>query len=81
MVNCLKIPILRDPNSIHAKFIWVEGGTTLYLLYHMNSFTLGHVILWGKGTNTYSKHDSEIIKWLNILLISYSTDELNILVN
>ena len=33
----------------------------------MNAFTLEHVILWEKGTNTYDEHDVESVKafmWL-----------------
>ena len=47
----------------------------------MNAFTLKHVLLWEKDTNTYFEHDVDSIKWLNSLLIASSTDELNILVN
>ena len=81
MVDFLKIWILRDNNDIHVKFRWVGEDTTFYLLNHMNAFTLEHVLLWKKDTNTYSEHDVDSIKWLNSLLIASSTDELNILVN
>ena len=47
----------------------------------MNAFTLDHVILWKKDTNTYSYHDAESSKWINELSIASSTDELNIRVN
>ena len=62
MVDFLKILILRDNNAIHVKFRWVGEDTTLYLLNHMNAFTLEHVLLWKKDTNTYSEHDVDIIK-------------------
>ena len=81
MVYLLKIPILRDHNTIHAKFVCVGGDTMLYLLNHMNSFTLKHVLLWQKDTNTYAERDAESIKCLNVLLIASSTDYLNIRVN
>ena len=54
MVDFLKIPILRYPNTIHAKLRWGERDTTLYLLDHMNTFTLKNVLLWQKYMNTYS---------------------------
>ena len=60
MVYCMKIPILRDPNTVNAKFRWVGEDTTLYLLDHMNAFTLEHVLLWKEGTDTYAKHDEDI---------------------
>ena len=81
MVDCPKIPILRDHNAIYTKFIWGREDTTVYLLNNMNSFTIKHVLLWQKYTNTYAKHDEESSKWLNALLIASSTDELNIRVN
>ena len=46
MVDCLKIPIVRDPNAAHAKFRWGGEDSTLYLLNHMNVFILEHVLLW-----------------------------------
>ena len=54
MVDLLKIPILRDNNNAHAKFIWVGEDSTLYLLDFMNSLTLEQVLLWGNNTNTYT---------------------------
>ena len=47
----------------------------------MNDFTLYHVLLWQKDTNNYAKNDAEGSKWINTLLITTSTDELNIQVN
>ena len=47
----------------------------------MNAFALKHILIWQKYTNTYAEHDSESSKWLNALLIAYSTDALNIQVN
>ena len=44
----------------------------------MNSFTLEHVLLCQKDTNTYAEHNAEIRKWLNTLLVDSSTDALNI---
>ena len=81
MVDFLNIPILRDTNDIHAKFIWGGEDTMLYLLDHTNDFALEHVYLWKKETNTYSEQDAESSKQLNALLIASSTDELNIEVN
>ena len=81
MVDWLKIPILRDNNAIHAKFRWGGEDTILYLLDHMNAFTIEHVLLWQKDTNTYADHDSESSKCIGALLIASSTDELNIQVN
>ena len=71
MVYFLKIPILRDHNAIHTKFIW--GGvedTTLYLLEHMNAFTLRHILLLQNDNNTYANRNVESIKFLNVLLIA-----------
>ena len=81
MVDCMKISILRYPNAIHDKFRWGGEDTTLYLLNHMNNFTLKHVILWQKATNNHTDHDAEISKWLNELLIASPTYGLNIRVN
>ena len=47
----------------------------------MNAFTLDHVLLWQKYTDTYAKHDAEISKWINSLIIASSMYELNIQVN
>ena len=47
----------------------------------MKSLTLDHMLLWEKYTNTYANNDVESSKWLNALLVAYSTDELNIRVN
>ena len=47
----------------------------------MNAFTIEHVLLWQKDTNTYADHDSESSKCIGALLIASSTDELNIQVN
>ena len=47
----------------------------------MNSFTLEHLLLWKKYTNTYANNNSENNKWLNKLLIATSTDALNMRVN
>ena len=47
----------------------------------MNDFTLYHMVLWQNDTNTYAKNDAEGSKWINALLITTSTDELNIWVN
>ena len=74
----MKIPILRDPNTVHAKFRWVGEDTTLYLLDHMNAFTLEHVLLWKEGTDTYANHDEDIREWLNTIIIASSMYELNI---
>ena len=46
MVYFLKIPILRGHNDIHTKFRWGGGDTRLYLLDHLNAFTLKHILLW-----------------------------------
>ena len=81
MVDFLKIPILRYNNAIHAKFRWGGEDTTLYLLDHRNAFMLEHVLLWQNDTNTYAEHNTDIIKWLNTLLVESSTDALNIQVN
>ena len=74
MVDFPKIPILRDHNAIHAKFTWGGGYTRLYLIDHMNDFMLKHILKWKRDTITYADHDSDIIKSLNVLLISSSTD-------
>ena len=81
MVDYLKIHILRDHNYIQAKFRLGGDDTNLYLLKHMNAFTLEHVILWKNDTNTYAENDKDIRKWINPLLIASSTDELNIQLN
>ena len=81
MVYCLKIKNLRDPEDIHAKFRWGGEDAKLYLLNHMKSLMLDHMLLWEKYTNTYANNDVESSKWLNALLVAYSTDELNIRVN
>ena len=47
----------------------------------MNAFTLKHVLLCQTDTDTFAHHDAEISKWINVLLIASSTDELNIRVN
>ena len=47
----------------------------------MNAFTLEHVLLWKKYTNTYADNDAESSKWINALIISSSTDQLNIWFN
>ena len=65
---------LRDYNAIHANLRWGWEDTTLYLLNHMDAFTLKHVLLWQKDANTYSKDDAYSIKWLNELLISFEMD-------
>ena len=81
LVYCLKILVLRDPNTIHAKFRrWVENNM-LYLLNHMNAFTFEHYLQWQKDTNTYVDHNAESSKWLNALIFASSMDELNIRVN
>ena len=77
----MKTPILRNTNAVYAKFIWGGEDSTLYRLYHMNAFTLKHVLLWKNYTDTYAKHDSDSINWLNTLLITTSTDALNIRFN
>ena len=81
IVDCLKIPILWDNNAIHAKLLWWGKDTTLYLLEHMNSFTIKQVLLLQNDTSTYDKHDTEISKWINALRTASSTDEINIQVN
>ena len=81
MVDCLKSPILRDPNDIHAKFRWGGENTTVYLLDHMDAFTIEHTILQKKDTNTHANHNAENCKWINTLLISSSMDAPNIWVN
>ena len=78
MVDCLKSPILRDPNDIHAKFRWGGENTTVYLLDHMDAFTIEHTILRKKDTNTHANHNAENCKWINTLLISSSMDAPNI---
>ena len=45
MIDCLKIPILRDPNDVHAEFRWGGKDTTLYLRDHMNDFIHENIIL------------------------------------
>ena len=81
MVYFLKTQILRCHNSIHNKFRWGGEYNTLYLLDRMSAFTLEHMLLWGKYNDTYAEHDADSIKWINSLLISSSTDELNIQVD
>ena len=53
----------------------------VYLLDHMNAFNLKHIILCQKDANTYSMNDADSSKYLNVLPVSSSTDELNIKVN
>ena len=72
---------LKDHNAIHIKFRWVGKDTMLYFIEQMNAFTLEHVIQRQKDTNTYFKQDTWSSKWLNALIISSSTDKLNIEVN
>ena len=74
MVDFLKIPILRDHNDIKTKFRWGGGGSTLYLLEHINDFMLKNLRLWQKETNTYANRDAERIKCLHVLLITYLMD-------
>ena len=78
IVYFLRIPILRDYNTIRVKFIWVVEDNTVYLFNHMNPFTLEHMLLWQKDTNNYVKNDAESNKRPNELIIASSTDELNI---
>ena len=81
MVDFLNILILRDLNTVHVKFRWGGGDSTLYLLIYMNSFMLEKMIPWEKDTNTYAEHDAESSNCLNTLLITSSMDSHNILVN
>ena len=47
----------------------------------MNIFTLEHVLLYKKYTNTYPKHNAECSKRISELLIASSTNEINIWFN
>ena len=47
----------------------------------MNAFTLEHLLQWKKDTYTYAKNDADRSKCINAIIISYSTDEINIRVN
>ena len=47
----------------------------------MNIFTLKHVLLYKKYTNTYPEHNAECSKRISALLIASSTNEINIWFN
>ena len=47
----------------------------------MNAFTLEHFLQWKKDTYNYAKNDADRSKCINAIIISYSTDEINIRVN
>ena len=53
----------------------------LYLLNQMNAFTLNHMLLCKKETNTYAENNAKNRNCINTLIITSSTDELTIRVN